>query len=208
MTTKIDRFIEDLRSEETIENTANPFSDAYEYSQYTRHNLKLYLENCFKNNSKVLFLGEAPGHKGCRLSGVPFTSEKILVSPSLNQIVGDQFDYHIRDRENPQTESSATIIWSGFEKHSIYPVMWNAFPFHPYKSGNTESNRAPNKVELLVGVAYIKRLIEIFEIEKVYAIGNVAYNTLTSLGLTVDKIRHPSMGGKTQFLEGLASIKN
>lgn len=128
------------------------------------------------NNSKVLFLGEAPGYKGCRLSGVPFTSEKVLTSSKSNAIVGCNFDYKIRDVKNPQSESSATIIWEAFENHDIYPLMWNAFP-------------------------------EIFDIERIYAIGNVAYSTLTDLGFEVEKIRHPSMGGKNQFIEGIQKIK-
>ncbi len=205
----IDQFVEDISNEKPIENTVNPYADNWEYSKYARHNFKIYLTNISMNNSKVLFLGEAPGYKGCRLSGIPFTSERILVSESSNLIVGNKFDYRVRNAEKPQTERSATIIWNGLEQYDIYPLMWNAFPFHPYKPGNLESNRTPKKEELLIGEKYIRRLMDIFETKKVYAIGNIAYSTLgkLKLGVSVDKIRHPSMGGKKQFLEGLEMIK-
>jgi len=31
-----------------------------------------------KINPSILFLGEAPGYKSCRLTGVPFLSERVL----------------------------------------------------------------------------------------------------------------------------------
>lgn len=207
MDKRIDRFIEMISNEKKIENTVNPYSVNWEFNEIAKHNLKIYFRNILANNSKVLFLGEAPGYKGCRLSGVPFTSEKVLTSSKSNAIVGCNFDYKIRDAKNPQSESSATIIWEAFENHDIYPLMWNAFPFHPHRPENTETNRAPKKDELEIGVKYIKELIEIFDIERIYAIGNIAYSTLTDLGFEVDKIRHPSMGGKNQFIEGIQRIK-
>ena len=45
-----------------------------------RENLKLYLEKMKKLNPSFLLLGEAPGYKGCRLTGIPFSSEKILAT--------------------------------------------------------------------------------------------------------------------------------
>lgn len=207
MDNKIDYFIEMISNERKLENTVNPYSTEWEFNEIAKHNLKIYFENILANNSKVLLLGEAPGYKGCRLSGVPFTSEKILTSGKSNAIVGINFDYKIRDDKNPQSESSATIIWEAFENLDIYPLMWNAFPFHPHKPNSTESNRAPKRDELEIGVKYIHELIKIFDIDRIYAVGNIAYSTLANLGLKVDKIRHPSMGGKNQFIEGIKKLK-
>ena len=43
-------------------------------------NLNLYLENMKKIAPKILLLGEAPGYNGCGLTGIPFTSEKIIAT--------------------------------------------------------------------------------------------------------------------------------
>ena len=42
--------------------------------------------------------------------------------------------------------------------------MWNAFPFHPYKERNEESNRAPLAKEVKVGKLFIELLNRFFDI--------------------------------------------
>jgi uracil-DNA glycosylase len=49
-----------------------------ELSVVRRDNLRIYLERMLLLNPSVLIVGEAPGCNGCRLTGIPFTSEFIL----------------------------------------------------------------------------------------------------------------------------------
>ena len=42
-------------------------------AQHRRNNLRKYLEALQKHEVELLMVGEAPGHKGCALTGVPFT---------------------------------------------------------------------------------------------------------------------------------------
>src|SRR5690606_30962243 len=92
-------------------------------------------------------------------------------------------------------------------KYDIMALSWNAFPFHPHKVGNGESNRTPLKKELLIGEGPLLQMIEMFNIEKVVAVGNKAEENLNKLGISCRKVRHPAQGGKNQFVEGIRLIK-
>ena len=99
-------------------------------------------------------------------------------------------------------------IWEALQRRDkkMAPLMWNAFPFHPHKEGNEESNRAPLAKEMKVGKLFIELLKRIFNIadENVYAIGRKAQE---QLGFSKEKyIRHPSYGGKIECQEKIMSI--
>ena len=70
---------------ETISNTFNPWKsvdpkfDVVDADVIRRSNLKTYL-SLFEKPPRFLAVGEAPGWRGCRFSGVPFTSEAQLVN--------------------------------------------------------------------------------------------------------------------------------
>ena len=74
------RFIEDLSKVKLPINVFNPYSYDYDENLLKRKNLFLYLQQMAKLNPHVLLVGEAPGYRGCRLTGVPFTSEFILLN--------------------------------------------------------------------------------------------------------------------------------
>ena len=202
----IEEFIEELKLEGTIKNTVNQYSTEFIYSSITCNNLLLYLKNIAITKPKIMFVGEAPGYKGCKLTGIPFTSEKLLRSKLNNTIIGIDKGYKVKDEQKTQSEISATVMWNAFENYGFYPLLWNAFPFHPYKEENINSNRKPTKEELQIGKKYLDLLIRLYEIKVIYAIGNVAQETFLKMGKNVEKIRHPSMGGKKEFLEGVNKL--
>ncbi len=181
-----------------VENIYSPHTIA---SKNTVNNLRLYLNEMLSRKPKYLIVGEAPGYNGCRWSGIPFTSEAVLVNnPFFNQ------NYKVRDINKPQKETSATIVWNCLDEMQTYPLMWNAFPFHPYKD-KTNSNRAPNSQELKYGSEILQELINIFKIDKenIFAIGKKAEGILSSYESfnSVKYIRHPSNGGKNDFIQGM-----
>ena len=199
----IDTFIENLAECSVIFNSPveNIYSPNTIAAENTVNNLRLYLNTMLLRKPKYLIVGEAPGYNGCRWSGIPFTSEAILVNnPFFNQ------DYKVRDIKKPQKESSATIVWNCLDEINVYPLMWNAFPFHPYKD-KTNSNRAPNSQELKFGSEILRELISIFNIDKenIFAIGKKAEASLSSFDSfnNVKYIRHPSNGGKKDFIAGM-----
>jgi hypothetical protein len=54
----------------------------------------------------------------------------------------------------------------------------------------------------------LKELIPLFDIKIVVAVGNTAETTLKSMGIACQKVRHPSYGGKTMFINGINEVIN
>lgn len=163
-----------------------------------RENLRRYLCKMKELAPKVLLVGEAPGYKGCGRTGIPFSSERLLAEhPFFNGFQA------ATDPASMARESSATIVWEGIAGLSKPPLLWNAFPFHPYKGENLQSNRAPNREELLVGKRVLKRLIHLFPIRTYIAVGQKSAVQLEQMEIPFQAVRHPSFGGKKDFLLGL-----
>lgn len=153
-----------------------------------------------------MLVGEAPGYKGCGVTGIPFTDENEM----KNHLGTEREGYYFENIQCLQKENSAGIIWGAIQARNDgkIPVMWNAYPFHPFKENKRSSNRKPNKTELIVGKSYLEELIDIFKIPKndIYAVGRVAQSQLGYLG-AVKYICHPSHGGKAECVNGILSIK-
>lgn len=176
-----------------------------------RRNLRLYLEELDAIGPRLLLVGEAVSHRGGRLTGIPFVSESVMLTgvdlASGAHVLGAGRGYHKADPATRlSTEASATMVWGTIRDIQPLPLLWNAFPFHPFMAGNPLSNRMPTPAELEIGSPFARRLIRLFGIERVAAIGNQASFMLTRLGVAHDKVRHPSQGGKTKFVAGMAMV--
>ena len=182
-----------------------------------RHNLRLYLNLMQDRKPKMLWIGEAPGYPGCLISGVPFTSEYILVNgensllennsgglKSGYDLFGHDKGYNpIHEEGRYKKEATASMIWQKVALLDNYPLLRNAFPFHPHKQGNENSNRPPNKHELEMGEIFIQDLRKFYKIEKLAAIGRTAEKCLKKLNLIPTYIPHPSYGRKILFDKGI-----
>jgi uracil-DNA glycosylase len=153
-----------------------------------------------------MLVGEAVSYRGGRLTGIPFVSESLMLR-GVNGVLGEQRGYHrATSTPRPSTEASATMVWATIRHIEPLPLLWNAFPFHPHAAGNPHSNRMPTVVELAIGEHFIERLLRLFPIERVVAIGNQAAASLARLGIEHVRVRHPSQGGKRKFVEGMARV--
>ena len=177
-----------------------------------RRNLRRYLEELDSIVPDTLLIGEAPSYRGGRLTGIAFVSETVLLTGvdlphSRRRILGRDRGYRrATETPKPSTEASATMVWGTIRDIHPLPVLWNAFPFHPFHEGNPESNRVPTATELAIGQPFIERLLDLFPIRRVVAIGNQAARSLTVLGIDHVKVRHPSQGGKNLFVAGMANL--
>jgi len=199
----IEQFIKDLENEnlDKLGFSENLYAGDNKESIIRKHNLLTYLENMKSLNPKFLLLGEAPGYKGCRLTGVPFTSEKILASHSFFA----DFDFKFIN-ENLESEQSATIVWNVLQDLKSKPLIWNIFPFHPYNGNDCQTNRTPNEKELELGKEYLIKLLKIFEIDFIAAVGRKPESKLSGIETKYQYVRHPANGGKNKFVEGIKEI--
>lgn len=206
---KFDRLLTKLATTAVPPNVYNQYSDEHPESSIRRANLLLYLKQMDKVKPKIMLVGEAPGYRGSRLTGVPFTSEHLLMHNMEGlTLFGKENGYRLPvPKDKLLKEATATIIWNTVLEKDLMILSWNAFPFHPHKLGNEKSNRTPLKKELLIGEKFLLELIDLFDIEIVVAMGNKAYESLSKLGIECQKVRHPAQGGKKEFVEGMERVK-
>jgi len=191
-------FVEELAHQKVFENTTNQFSHTLASNEIRRNNLIQYFLLMYKLKPKVLLVSEAPGYLGMKLTGVPFSSERTLIT---HPFYSGKKQFKIEF--NGITEPSATIVWNVLDSVGHVPLMFPAFPFHPNKAGDPKSNRPPTDEELLIGEKYLRELIEIFSIKKFLAVGRKAESTLLKMRIVAPYIRHPANGGSSKFRKGL-----
>ena len=184
-------------------------SSSIVYNQYkSKHainNLHVFFEIMLEHHHDVLLIGEAPGYRGCRLTGIPFTSGTVIQN-SQHQIFNQ-----IRNKimlPKLETEPTATVFWEFFGTDRTVPILWNAFPFHPHLLGNPESNRKPKHSEIDEGKNYLIMLNDIFRPKKLCSLGRVGQSILSELfpKSNIIYIRHPSHGGKKKFINGMSKL--
>src|SRR5437763_5299236 len=117
-------------------------------------NLRHYLDE--RAAADVLAIGEAAGYQGMRWSGIAFTSEFDLLR------WGEPYR-RSSQRVRPWKEPSGTIVHGVLEElgaeHRV--ILWNTVPTHPHLPGLPSSNRRPTRAEILGGIPFARRLIEI-----------------------------------------------
>ncbi len=207
MENAISRFIAKLATTPVPADIFNQYAIGAPGNERRRANLRRYLLQMARRRPQKLLVGEAAGYRGCRLTGVPFTSEHILLSGSPgHNLFGQNRGYTCSDeRQRPSKEQTATIVWDVLSQLSHPPLLWNALPFHPHQPGQPWSNRTPRTSELALGEPLIKALLKLYPCQEIIAVGNKAADCLERWGIAARKVRHPSHGGKAAFAEGILS---
>jgi uracil-DNA glycosylase len=140
-----------------------------------RERLRTYLaENA---EVELLLVGEAPGWRGTRISGIPFTSERQLTG------IGP-------------AEATATIVRSTLAELELDAVCWNVVPTHP---GTPTTNRLPTAEEVAASRCFLH---ELARGRRVVAVGRLAERVTGA-----PYVRHPSHGGRTAFRQGLLRFR-
>lgn len=198
-----EEFVTYLKEIETPDcNSINFYQKGYREpreAEITSNNLLLYLKKMQSLNPKILLVGEAPGYKGCKLSGIPFTSEYHILH---EEFFKDGFA--VFDRTKPNKEASACAIWEVLSGINKLPLMWNIYPFHPMSADGR--NGKPKSQDIELGKKILENLLTMFNIEEIYCIGIKSMDTLANHQLYRGYIRHPSYGGRKQCIDKLLSI--
>jgi uracil-DNA glycosylase len=183
-----------------------------------RNQLRAYLRKRLRT-AQLAVIGEAIGYRGGHFSGIPMTSERLLLGRSKTvRLKSNDFfsDINPRCTSKPEkcpdgfSEPTATIVWGTLLRHGLKPdqfVLWNAFPWHSFDSRRGMlSNRMPNKSEQPAGLLVLKAFLELFPCEQVVALGKIAATQLEQLGVNAHCVRHPASGGAKLFRQQIGRI--
>jgi hypothetical protein len=176
-----------------------------------RQQLRAYLQERL-GRVKLVAIGEALGYRGGHFSGIPMTSERMLLRQQQHIIA----DIKPRRTSKPSvcpngfSEPTATIVWGSLLRLGTKPeqfVLWNAFPWHSFDSRRGMlSNRMPNKSERAAGLPVLKAFLELFPCEQVVALGKIAAAQLQEINVNAFYVRHPASGGAKLFRQQIARI--
>jgi len=183
-----------------------------------REQLRAYLRKRL-GKAKSAMIGEAVGYRGGHFSGIPMTSERMLLGKMKGRgIEPKQIFAGINPRRTSKprmcrdgfSEPTATIVWTALLNLSVSPeefVFWNAFPWHSFdRRQGMLSNRMPTKKEQAAGLPVLKAFFDLFRCDEIVALGNVASSLLEKLDVKKYRVRHPASGGARLFRQQIAEI--
>jgi uracil-DNA glycosylase len=171
--------------------------------------------------ARLAVVGEALGYRGGHFTGIPMTSERMLLGKKKGiGIESAQVFSSITPRRTSKpkrsrdgfSEPTATIVWSALLQLGLSPeqfVLWNAFPWHSFDPRlGFLSNRTPTKSERSAGLPVLKAFLHLFPCGEIVALGNVAASQLTKLDAEIYCIRHPASGGAKLFRHQVTEVVN
>jgi uracil-DNA glycosylase len=208
MPVDIPEFVHLLASAFPPRHCENPYDYERPFTTARRHNLQTYLELMAQQQPNLLLVAEAPGYRGCRLTGIPFASPHILAGLGKRfQLITDPFQ---PADEWPliQREASATIVWRTVGRWQPFPLFWNVFPFHPHQPGQPQTNRTPTASEIAAGRPFLTQMHHLFPQTKLIAVGKKASTALTKWEMMHTAVRHPSHGGAKRFQSALQNLND
>ena len=93
----------------------------------------------------VLLVGEAPGFRGMRITGVPFTNRTMFEGPAnAFGLFGPGKGYVLpAEAAGVAAEPTATVMWEVLAELDFLPLLWSACPWHTHVPGRPLSNRTP-----------------------------------------------------------------
>lgn len=205
----IEKLISRLRRAELPEHVFNiyrhddPELDARGGAAKRRENLRRYLKAL--PAPKYAFIGIAPGYRGARFTGVPFSDESRLCYP------GSCYD-RTSTRENAYREATAGVVIDLLGPRTDV-VCWNIVPWHPHRADEPLSNADPDAETIGYGLEALEYFFQrLYPETKAVAVGQIPAKALADFkvdGKQVEiaaTLRHPARGGANEFREQAARI--
>ncbi len=197
-------------SDLNFEDTFNPYSsqcpvhDLPHAAPLRKRTLLAILTEAAQRDVDSLWIGRDLGYRGGRRTGLALTDDMHL------DLYANRWGLEVQrpTKGPPIEERTAAVIWSVLAPVPSSIVLWNVFPLHPHERGNPFSNRAHNSSEGKIGEEFLAALLVMLRPTRLIAIGNDAARVALRIAGTreVCKVRHPSYGGQTEFLQQIRAL--
>lgn len=204
----INRFISNLAAYQGV-STFNPYSDKcddfdrHDAAEIRRSNLRTMIKAALAGKAATLWVARDLGYRGGRRTGLALTDEAHLSHAS--QLLGGA-SFRKATKGPTMAERTATVMWSTLIRIEEPVMLWNVFPFHPHNPDDPMSNRSHTSRERDEARPFLDALIELLSPKKVIAVGRDAERAVEDLKLPVERIRHPSYGGQTEFVSQVEAL--
>lgn len=185
----------------------NPSLDVRGGAAKRRENLRRYLKAL--PAPKYAFIGIAPGYRGARFTGVPFSDEHRLCLP------GSCYDRSSTRTRAYKERAAGNVL--GLLGPRTDVVCWNLVPWHPHKLGKPMSNVDPDKETLKYGLEVLEFFLQrLYPEVKIVCLGQKPANELNDFQVGGKRrevfacIPHPAIrpvhGGSDEFLRKAIAV--
>jgi len=193
-----------------LEGCFNPYADCYppfdveDAPAIRRANLFYVLASAEKAGVVDLWVGLELGHRGGRRTGLAMTDDAHVEAHGRRFGVADRV--RSATRAGPTKEMTASIVWEALGRIDRPVFLWNVVPLHPHRPAEPLSNRRHNSNEREACLPHLQTLIGLLRPQRLVTIGNDASSALKQCGYSHVSVRHPSYGGKREFLSQVSEI--
>lgn len=189
-----------------FENVFNPYRDVCPHHDLPdapsirRENLLATFEAASAGVDE-LWIALEPGHRGARRTGLAMTDDRRLAAHA------SLWNVTVRRAtcDGPESEQTAGIVWEALLRRPGRVLLWNVFPLHCHKPERALSNRRHTRDERLACADLTAGIVAMVAPRRIVAIGREAQDAMVVPHPSCIPVRHPSYGGKAQFLAGVAS---